>query len=67
MASIDYRENAMFKNTLLYKIHFCETRSKRSVEVYRGKNLHPLPPAPLPHRRDRHCHGNVTDVTDIIN
>jgi hypothetical protein len=21
---------------------FCETRTKRSVEVYRGKNLHPL-------------------------
>ncbi len=26
--------------------------------MYRGKNLHPLPPS---HRRDRHYHGNVTD------
>ncbi len=25
---------------------FCETRSKRSIEVYKGKNLHPLPPHP---------------------
>ncbi len=33
--------------------HFCETRSKRSVEVYKGKNLHPTPPAP------------PTDVTDV--
>ncbi len=25
---------------------FCEARSKRSVEVYKGKNLDPPPPAP---------------------
>jgi hypothetical protein len=37
---------------------FCETRSKRSVQVYKGKNLDPQPPA---HRRYRHYHGNVTD------
>jgi hypothetical protein len=29
--------------------------------VYKGKNLDPLAPAPPPHRRDRHYHGNVTD------
>jgi hypothetical protein len=29
--------------------------------VYKGKNLDPLPPAPPPHRRGRHYHGNVTD------
>ncbi len=33
---------------------FCETRSKRNVEVYKGRNLHP-PPSPPP-----------TDVTDIL-
>ncbi len=31
---------------------FCKTRSKRSVEVYKAKNLDP-PPRP-PHRHDRH-------------
>jgi len=30
---------------------FCETRSKRSVEVFRGKKLHTLPP---PTDRDRY-------------
>ncbi len=45
---------------------FCETRSKRSVEVYRGKNLHPLPGDP-PTDRDRNYYENATDVTDIIN
>ncbi len=31
---------------------FCETRSKRSVEVYKGKHLDP-PPRPPPTDRDR--------------
>jgi hypothetical protein len=35
--------------------YFCETRPKRSVEVYKGKNLHP------PTDRYRHFHGNVRD------
>jgi hypothetical protein len=39
-------------NGIESKMNFCETRSKRSVEVYKGKNLHPLPPPP-------------TDVTDV--
>jgi hypothetical protein len=26
---------------ILFSSNFCETRSKRSVEAYRGKNLHP--------------------------
>ncbi len=32
-----------------FRLFFCETRTKRSVEVYKGKNLDP-PPRPLPHR-----------------
>jgi hypothetical protein len=35
----------------------CETRTKRSVEVCRGKNLQPLPPT----NRDRRNYGNGTD------
>ncbi len=36
------------------KYPFCETQSKRSVEVYRGKNLDPPPACP-------------TYVSDIFN
>ncbi len=48
---------------------FCETRSKRSVQVYKGKNLHP-PSSPqmwpislamTHHRRDRHDWQTITD------
>jgi hypothetical protein len=35
---------------------FCETRTKRSVEVYKGKSLDR--PSSITDR-DRHCHGNV--------
>jgi hypothetical protein len=44
---------------------FCETRTKRSVEVYRGRNLDPSP-APLPTDRDRHLTDPSKTVTDSV-
>ncbi len=39
------------------ELRFCETRSKRSIEVYRGKNLHlnPVPP-PIAVTEIVNCH-----------
>jgi hypothetical protein len=39
---------------------FCETRSKRSIEVYRGKNLDPPP------YRDGHFSNPSLTVTDSV-
>ncbi len=46
---------------------FCETRSKRSVEVYKAKNLDPPPPTDVTeflvkahHRRDRYPSKNCS-------
>jgi hypothetical protein len=41
---VDSKEMEQIVTVGIYMIEFCETRSKRSVEVYRGKNLDPLPP-----------------------
>ncbi len=40
------RKMNVIKKFLLDGYRFCETRSKRSVEVYRGRNLHPPPRDP---------------------
>jgi hypothetical protein len=47
-----YRSN---KSALLFLLiikddncKFCEAKSKKSVEVYRGRNFHTLLPSPLP-------------------
>jgi hypothetical protein len=50
---------------IAYK-NFCETRTKRSVEVYRGRNLDPppggLPTPPPPTDRD----GHLTNLKCLI-
>jgi hypothetical protein len=46
--------------------NFCETRSKRSVEVYKGKKLDPPPPPPPTDVTDITMETSQT-VTDIIN
>ncbi len=43
---------------------FCETRSKRSVEVYKAKHLHPLYHPPPPDVTDITTETSLT-VTDI--
>ncbi len=53
--------NQQTKHQLIKKIYiylFCETRTKRSVEVYRGRNLDPPPPTD----RDRH----LTDPSPTV-
>jgi hypothetical protein len=45
-------------------MRFCETRSKRSVEVYKGKNLDP-PPGP-PTYRDGHFSNPSLTMTDTV-
>ncbi len=50
----------------MFPYSFCETRCKRSVEVCRGKNLHP-PPAPHPQTVTDTSQRPSKSVTDIIN
>jgi len=54
---LNKNNNSSLGEFILFFLQFCETRSKTSVEVYRGRNLHLLtPPA-----HDRRNYRNVTD------
>ncbi len=57
---LNKNNNSSLGEFILFFFQFCETRSKTSVEVYRGRNLHSLtPPA-----HDRRNYGHVTDRRD---
>ncbi len=60
-----FTENECMRDKLTL---FCETRSKRSVEAYKGKNLDPPTPAPTDVTDIFNWHLiGITDVTDIFN